>query len=233
MKDIKAKVLLAEDDQNLGLLLKQYMNAKGYETDLYPNGKVALKGFKNNKYDICIIDVMMPVKDGFTLSNDLKIIAPDVPIIFLTAKSMKEDVVEGFKIGADDYITKPFSMEVLLFRIEAVLRRTKSSLNQEQTSYQIGKFLFEANKQTLQINTKVIRLTTKETDLLLLLCRHINGVLDRNYALKKIWLDDNYYNARSMDVYIAKLRKYFKEDTSVEIINIHNKGFKLLINVCP
>jgi DNA-binding response OmpR family regulator len=230
MKDIKAKVLIAEDDQNLGHLLKEYMTVKGYDTDLFANGEIALKGFKNNKYDICLLDVMMPVKDGFTLAQDIRVIDTEVPIIFLTAKAMKEDVVEGFKIGADDYITKPFSMEELLFRIEAVLRRTKGAINQDQTTFPLGKYLFESNKQTLQIGNKSVKLTTKEADLLLLLCQHTNGVLDRNYALKKIWLDDTYFNARSMDVYITKLRKHLKDDESIEIINVHGKGFKLLIN---
>ncbi len=230
MKDTKAKVLFAEDDQNLGHLLKEYLNAKGYDTDLFPNGEVAFKSFKNNKYDICILDVMMPIKDGFTLAQDIRLIDAEVPIIFLTAKVLKEDVVEGFKIGADDYMTKPFSMEELLFRIEAVLRRTKGSINQEQTTYQIGKYTFESNKQTLISGNSTNKLTTKESDLLLLLCQHSNSILDRNYALKKIWLDDTYFNARSMDVYITKLRKLLKDDISVEIINVHGKGFKLLIN---
>lgn len=230
MKETKAKVMFAEDDQNLGHLLKEYLNAKGYDTDLFPNGEVALKGFKNNKYDICILDVMMPIKDGFTLAQDIRLINTDVPIIFLTAKTLKEDVVEGFKIGADDYMTKPFSMEELLFRIEAVLRRTKGNVNLEQTSYQLGKYIFEANKQNLKLGNKTSKLTTKEADLLLLLCQHTNSILDRNYALKKIWLDDTYFNARSMDVYITKLRKLLKDDSSIEIINVHGKGFKLLIN---
>lgn len=230
MKDTKAKVMFAEDDQNLGLLLKEYLNAKGYDTDLYQNGEVALKGFKSNSYDICILDVMMPIKDGFELAQDIRLLNTEVPIIFLTAKALKEDIVEGFKIGADDYMTKPFSMEELLFRIEAVLRRTKGTVNQDQKAYKLGKYTFESNKQTLQIGSKENKLTTKESDLLLLLCQHSNGVLDRNYALKKIWLDDTYFNARSMDVYITKLRKLLKDDSSIEIINVHGKGFKLLIN---
>lgn len=229
MIESKAKVLLAEDDQNLGRLLCEYLNAKGYETDLYVNGEVAVKGFKNNQYDICILDVMMPVKDGFSAAEEIKLFNNDIPVIFLTAKSLKEDVVEGFKIGADDYITKPFSMEELLFRIEAVLRRTKSGSNTEQTEFSLGKLHFDSVKQAITSGDKTIKLTTKESDLLLLLCQNLNGVLDRNYALKKIWLDDTYFNARSMDVYITKLRKHLKEDPSIEIINVHGKGFKLLI----
>jgi DNA-binding response OmpR family regulator len=229
MKETKAKVLLAEDDQNLGHLLREYLNAKGYHTELFGNGDLALKGFRNGSFDICILDVMMPVKDGFATAEDIRLTDKEVPIIFLTAKSMKEDVVEGFKLGADDYITKPFSMEELLFRIEAVLRRTKGGGVPEQSTYQLGKLMFDPNKQTLQAGNKSIKLTTKESDLLHLLCQNMNGVLDRNYALKKIWLDDTYFNARSMDVYITKLRKHLKEDPSLEIINVHGKGFKLLI----
>lgn len=229
MKESKAKVLLAEDDQNLGHLLREYLNAKGYDADLFINGEVALKGFRNNTYDICILDVMMPVKDGFALAEDIRVTDKEVPIIFLTAKSMKEDVVQGFKLGADDYITKPFSMEELLFRIEAVLRRTKGGAATDQSVYQLGKLTFDVNKQSLLTGNKSIKLTTKESDLLHLLCQNLNGVLDRNYALKKIWLDDTYFNARSMDVYITKLRKHLKEDPALEIINVHGKGFKLLI----
>lgn len=230
MKDFKAKVLLAEDDENLGMLLKEYLNAKGYETEWFVNGELAHKAFKKAKYDICIFDVMMPVKDGFTLAQEIRVVDKETPIIFLTAKSLKDDVVEGFKIGADDYITKPFSMEELLFRIEAVLRRTKNSeLIYGQTEFEVGLFKFDANKQTLTLGDKVTKLTTKEAELLQLLCEHKNNVLDRNYALKKIWVDDNYFNARSMDVYITKLRKHLKADTAVEIINIHGKGFKLLV----
>jgi len=229
MKNFKAKVLLAEDDENLGSLLKEYLTAKGYETDHAKDGEQGYKFFKNNKYDICILDVMMPIKDGFTLANDIRVIDNETPIVFLTAKTLKDDVIEGFKIGADDYITKPFSMEELLFRIEAVLRRSKSASMQGTTEFKIGLYEFDSNKQTLSIGNKTTKLTTKENDLLQLLCEHQNNVLDRNYALKKIWVDDNYFNARSMDVYITKLRKHLKEDTGVEILNIHGKGFKLLI----
>lgn len=229
MKNFKAKVLLTEDDENLGTLLKEYLTAKGFETDHAADGEAGYKLFKKNKYDICILDVMMPIKDGFTLAQDIRVLDAEIPIVFLTAKSLKDDVIEGFKLGADDYITKPFSMEELLFRIEAVLRRLKSASMQGQTEFKIGLYTFDSNKQTLTFGTKFNKLTTKETDLLLLLCEHKNNVLDRNYALKKIWIDDNYFNARSMDVYITKLRKHLKEDTSVEILNIHGKGFKLLV----
>jgi DNA-binding response OmpR family regulator len=173
---------------------------------------------------------MMPFKDGFTLARDIRMIDPEIPIIFLTAKSMKEDVLEGFSIGADDYITKPFSMEELLYRIEAILRRTKGGTAKTgQTEFEIGRYHFDANKQILSLDGQGQKLTTKESELLRLLCSNANDVLERNFALKSIWDDDNYFNARSMDVYITKLRKYLKEDPSLEILNIHGKGYKLIM----
>jgi DNA-binding response OmpR family regulator len=224
------KILLTEDDENLGMLLREYLEAKGYETDLLPDGEEGYNAFINQKYDLCIFDVMMPKKDGFTLAKEVRMVNPDIPIIFLTAKSMKEDIVQGFKIGADDYITKPFSMEELLFRIEAILRRTVGS-NVAQEVYQLGRFKFDTQKQQLineQSETSV-KLTTKESELLKLLCINANKVLERNFALKTIWVDDNYFNARSMDVYITKLRKHLKEEESVAIINVHGKGYKLVM----
>jgi two-component system, OmpR family, response regulator len=226
----KTKILLAEDDENLGLLLREYLKAKNFETNLFANGETAFRDFVKNDYDICILDVMMPIKDGYTLAREIRQVNEDIPIIFLTAKSMKEDVIEGFSIGADDYITKPFSMEELLFRIEAILKRTSSAFKTNTPEqFEIGEYIFDTKKQTLQLGEKTIRLTTKESELLKLLCSHQNKILDRNFALKTIWLDDNYFNARSMDVYITKLRKYLKEDESVEIINVHGKGFKLVM----
>ncbi len=230
MTNNKTRILLAEDDENLGLLLKEYLNAKGFETNLLANGELAFRDFVKNQYDICILDIMMPIKDGYTLAKEIRQIDEEIPIIFLTAKSMKEDVIEGFSIGADDYITKPFSMEELLFRLEAILKRTSSTHKTPPVEeFKIGKYVFDVKKQTLQIGDKVIRLTTKESELLKLLCTHQNKILDRNFALKTIWLDDNYFNARSMDVYITKLRKYLRDDDSVEIINVHGKGFKLVM----
>ncbi len=226
----KTKLLLAEDDENLGLLLKEYLIAKGYEVNLYPDGEVAYKGFMREHYDICILDIMMPKKDGFTLAKDIRIVNPDIPIIFLTAKNMKDDVLEGFKIGADDYITKPFSMEELIMRIEAILRRTsQESLSNAQPIFTLGKYIFDTRKQTLSLGDEVVKLTTKESDLLKLLCQNANKILERNYALRSIWIDDNYFNARSMDVYITKLRKHLKEEPTVEIINVHGKGYKLIM----
>ncbi len=222
------KILLTEDDENLGMLLREYLVAKGYDTDLMPDGEAGYEAFTSKKYDVCIFDVMMPKKDGFTLAKEIRMVNSDVPIIFLTAKSMKEDIFQGFKIGADDYLTKPFSMEELLFRIEAILRRTKGTLI-SQDVFQIGKYKFDTQKQQLSEGDEVVKLTTKESELLKLLCNNANKVLERNFALKTIWVDDNYFNARSMDVYITKLRKHLKDDPSVEILNVHGKGYKLVM----
>jgi len=222
------KILLTEDDENLGMLLREYLEAKGYETDLLPDGEQGYDAFMNKKYDVCIFDVMMPKKDGFTLAKEIRMVNTEVPIIFLTAKSMKEDIFQGFKIGADDYIAKPFSMEELLFRIEAILRRTKGSLANQEV-FQLGRYKFDTQKQQLVDDEKVVKLTTKESELLKLLCNNANKVLERNFALKTIWVDDNYFNARSMDVYITKLRKHLKDEPNVEIINVHGKGYKLVL----
>jgi len=231
----KTKLLLAEDDENLGMLLKEYLIAKGYDASLFPDGEAAYKGFMREHFNICILDVMMPKKDGFTVAKDMRIVNPDIPIIFLTAKNMKEDVLEGFKLGADDYITKPFSMEELIMRIEAILRRTsQDSAANSQPVFTLGCYTFDTRKQTLAETIEngeeeVVKLTTKESDLLKLLCQNANKILERNYALKSIWIDDNYFNARSMDVYITKLRKHLKNAPSVEIINVHGKGYKLIV----
>jgi len=227
----KTKLLLAEDDENLGLLLKEYLIAKGFDANLYPDGEAAYKGFMKEHYDICILDVMMPKKDGFTLAKDIRIVNAEIPILFLPAKNMKEDVLEGFKIGADDYITKPFSMEELIMRIEAILRRTsQEGQSGAQQVFTLGRFTFDTRKQTLtEEGEESVKLTTKESELLKLLCQNANKVLERNYALKSIWIDDNYFNARSMDVYITKLRKHLKDESTVEIINVHGKGYKLIM----
>ena len=202
------KILLCEDDENLGMLLREYLQAKGYSTVLCPDGEQGFKEFTKNKYDIAVLDVMMPKKDGFTLAQDIRQANADLPIIFLTAKTLKEDILEGFKIGADDYITKPFSMEELVFRVEAILRRVRGKKTKESTLYHIGKFVFDTQKQLLTIGDQQTKLTTKENELLALLCSHANEILQRDFALKTIWIDDNYFNARSMDVYITKLRKH-------------------------
>ncbi len=225
----KIKVLLAEDDENLGSLLKEYLIAKSYETHLFVNGDIAYKHFIKEHFDLCILDIMMPVKDGLTLAKEIRMTNADIPIIFLTAKSLKEDVIEGFKSGADDYITKPFSMEELVFRMEAILKRVgKKEGSSNVNEFTIGKYTFDAGKQLLCLGNETHKLTTKESELLKLLCLNKNQVLERNFALKTIWIDDNYFNARSMDVYIAKLRKFLKKDPEVQIMNIHGKGFKLM-----
>lgn len=228
MTEEKVRILLCEDDENLGMLLREYLQTKGYDADLQPDGEAGYRAFTKSKYDLCVFDVMMPKKDGFALAADIRALNVEVPIIFLTAKSMKEDILQGFKLGADDYISKPFSMEELLYRIESILRRVKGKRAKDVVVYQIGDFQFDAQKQVLNYKGEVRKLTTKESELLNLLAANANSILERNFALKTIWVDDNYFNARSMDVYITKLRKLLKDDTNVAIINIHGKGYKLI-----
>lgn len=223
------KILLAEDDSNLGGLLRTYLSAKNYETMLFTNGRSALEGFPSEHFDLCILDIMMPEMDGITLAGEIRKLDPSIPVIFLTAKSQKEDIIEGFISGADDYITKPFSMEELLYRIEAILRRTQTGpASHPENPYTIGTYVFDSVKQLLSHKGQTIKLTTKESELLELLCRHNNEILERNFALKTIWIDDNYFNARSMDVYITRLRKYLRKDLSVKILNVHGRGYKLI-----
>lgn len=223
-----AKIFMCEDDENLGLLLKEYLQAKNYSVDLFTDGEAGAKGFPKEKYDLCLLDVMMPKKDGFTLAKEIRSINEEIPIIFLTAKNMKEDILSGFKIGADDYITKPFSMEELLLRIEAIIRRSGKRKPVKEGPYQIGKYHFDNQKQQLIIGDKQTKLTTKENELLTMLCQHMNEVLERDDALLKIWGQIDPFMARSMDVYITKLRKLLKEDSDIEIMNIHGKGYKLI-----
>ena len=227
----KIKILLAEDDVNLGSLLQQYLEAKDFDTNLYADGEEAYKAYMQNDFDLCILDVMMPKRDGFELAKSFKTINDSVPIIFLTAKVLKEDVLKGFKIGADDYITKPFNMEELLYRIEAVLRRFGRETVEEQFVFQIGTIHFDSNSQILKVedNDDLIKLTSKESDLLKLLCQYQNSVMRRDFALKAIWGVDNYFNARSMDVYITKLRKLLLADSNIKIINKHGEGYKLIV----
>lgn len=228
METQKIRVLLAEDDRNLGNILKSYLEAKGYSTKLCSNGQEAYDMFVREKFDFCVLDVMMPVKDGFTVANEIRQHDKHIPILFLTAKSLEEDKLKGFQAGADDYLTKPFSMDELLMRMEAILRRSGVSTSGIKT-FQIGKFEFDYNSQTLKNDGVELRLTSKENELLRLLCENLNETLDRSFALNKIWQDDSYFNARSMDVYIAKLRKYLKEDPNVELMNVHGIGFRLIV----
>jgi len=223
------RILLAEDDNNLGILLRNYLIARSYETELFVNGVLAFEAFQTGSFGLCILDIMMPEMDGITLAGKIKLTHPDIPIIFLTAKNQKEDIIDGFRSGADDYITKPFSMEELLYRIEAILRRTSNpGIKKKDDFYSIGEYLFDPLNQMLTYSDQTVKLTTKESELLELLCKVGNEILERNYALKTIWIDDNYFNARSMDVYITRLRKYLRNDPSVKILNVHGRGYKLI-----
>ncbi len=225
-----AKILLIEDDPNLGLILQENLQLQGFEVDLCTDGEEGRTTFLQNKFDLCLLDVMLPKKDGFTLAGEIRKINQDIPIIFLTAKALKEDRIEGFKIGGDDYITKPFSMEELLLRIQAVLKRSRhSTVEENQKMFSIGDYEFDTEKQVLQIHDKKQKLTYKEAELLRLLCLHKNAILERELALKLIWGEDTFFNGRSMDVFITKLRKYLKEDSQLQIVNVHGKGFKLVV----
>lgn len=222
------RLLIVEDDANLGQILKEYLEAKGFETTLCKDGESGISTFRDQEFELCILDIMMPKKDGFTVAKEIRQIDKQTPIIFLTAKSMKEDAIEGLKIGADDYVTKPFSMEELLLRIMAVLRRTNQSDQKLLSSFNFGGFTFNYDQQILSLGSEQQKLTSKESELLRLLCQNMNQTLDRSAALKAIWKDDSYFNARSMDVYIAKLRKYLKRDENIKILTIHGEGFKLV-----
>jgi DNA-binding response OmpR family regulator len=232
MEKTPIRVLLAEDDRNLGNILKNYLDAKGYATTLCVNGQEAVDNFARREFDFCILDIMMPVKDGFAVAREIRTLNRKVPVLFLTAKTLQEDKLKGFEAGADDYITKPFSMEELLLRMQAILRRSEEPAKNHQADhlFTIGKYTFDYNRQALTIRGKEQKLTSKEAGLLKLLCTHANEVLDRSTALNQIWNDDSYFNARSMDVYIVKLRKYLRDDPNVELINVHGVGFKLVMN---
>ncbi|TNE54053.1 MAG: response regulator transcription factor [Bacteroidetes bacterium] len=225
----KLQILLAEDDENLGTLLHSYLKNKGYEVDLCRDGKEAFANFTQKSYDFCVLDVMMPVMDGFALAKEIREIDKQIPILFLTAKSMKEDKLEGFSLGADDYMTKPFAMEELLARMEAILRRVDKGEESEGGLFEIGEFRFDSVSRQLNYKGEESKLTTKESQLLTLLCKNQNEILDRHAALRAIWGDDNYFNGRSMDVYIAKLRKLLRADERIEIMNVHGKGFQLVV----
>lgn len=229
MEKNKLNILLAEDDKNLGTVLKAYLDAKNYQCTLCVNGKEALEAYKENEFDFLILDVMMPIMDGFTLAREIREKDKITPILFLTAKSLQEDVMEGFNVGADDYLSKPFHMDELLARIEAILRRAQAKKSAKSAdSYVIGKYSFDVTRHILSSDGQDHKLTSKEAALLEMLCANKNETLDRSEALKKIWLDDSYFNARSMDVYVTKLRKYLKGDSSIEILNVHGVGFKLI-----
>ena len=225
------KILLIEDDPNLGFILQENLELHGFAVERCNDGEEGFEKYLRQQYELCLIDVMLPKKDGFTLARDIRKMNPEIPIIFLTAKSLKEDRIEGFKIGGDDYITKPFSMEELILRIQAVLRRSKAitDLSRASESFVIGNYTFDYHAQTLACGSHSQKLTARESELLRLLCIHKQEILEREVALKMVWGDENYFNARSMDVYISKLRKHLKQDERVEIRNVHGRGFRLLI----
>lgn len=228
------KILLVEDDPNLGLLLQDYLQLKGkFDVILCTDGEEGLKAFSKHSFDLCILDVMMPKKDGFTLGKEIRKANEHVPIIFATAKAMMEDKASAYDLGGDDYITKPFRIEELLLRINALLKRVSKDntlAEPTQTQFEIGKYTFDYTTQLIHFNGQQQKLSTKEAELLQLLCLKKNTVLTREEALLSIWHDDNYFNGRSMDVFLSKLRKYLREDPKVEILNVHGKGYKLLVN---
>lgn len=226
----KAKLLVVEDDPNLGDILQEYLTMKGYETTLCRDGEEGWAKFKKDKYNLAVLDIMMPKKDGFTLGKEIKKVQEDLPIIYLTAKNLKEDIIEGLKIGADDYITKPFSMEELLLRIAAILRRTQKSTEfQALKIYNFGQFELHYDEQYIKGPSGSFKLTSKENELLRLLASELNKLVNRSHALKQIWGDDSYFNARSMDVYLSKIRKILKDDPKVQIITVHGEGFKMVV----
>ncbi|MDN5213417.1 response regulator transcription factor [Fulvivirgaceae bacterium BMA12] len=224
------KVLIVEDDPYLGMMMKECFETRQFKATHVLDGNQGFNRYLEWKPDICVLDVMMPVKDGFSLAKEIRSIDKQIPIVFTTAKSLKEDVLEGFDIGADDYLKKPFSMEELIVRVKAILRRSNSALESNtNTSYCIGRYEFDHTYQLLRLGKKEKKLTSMEADLLKYLCDNLNQTLDRKAVLQKLWGDDNFFNARSMDVFITKLRRYLREDTNVEIINVRGKGYKLLV----
>lgn len=227
----KQHIFLVEDDLSFGAVLRSYLEINDFDVTWVDDGKYAIERFRNGKYDICLLDVMLPNIDGFTIGTEIRKINRNIPFIFLTAKALKEDHIKGFNIGADDYVTKPFDTEVLIYKIKAVLNRSRGELaRHEKGQYTIGKYQFNVPKRNVSFNETVQKLSPKEAELLELLCIYKNELLPRETALKKIWGDDGYFTARSMDVFITKLRKYLAEDPSIEIKNIHGSGFILSIN---
>ena len=221
------KLLVAEDDPNLGAILKAYLTQKGYTVYLVTDGQQALETYHQGGIDACVLDIMMPIKDGFTVAKEIRRVDKQIPLLFLTARNLEADKLKGFEIGADDYLTKPFSMEELLARINAVIRRSFDENKPENNIFTIGKFTFDYNHQILSIDGEERRLTSKESELLRLFCINFNQLVDRTSTLQKIWKDDSYFAARSMDVYITRIRRYLRPDPSVQIINVHGVGFRL------
>jgi two-component system, OmpR family, response regulator len=232
MEGKKPKILLCEDDPNLGMVLKNYLELNDFDVTLERDGRLGLAAFQREHVDLCLLDVMMPHMDGFTLAEEIRDVNPDVPLFFISAKTMKEDIIQGYKLGADDYITKPFDSEVLLLKIRAILKRN-DDLNKEADNkeFDLGSYHFHPKLRQLVHNGQTQTLSPKENELLKMLAEHLNDLLPREAALKKIWGSDTYFNGRSMDVYIAKLRKYLRDDTNIEIVNIHGNGFRLVAPV--
>lgn len=231
MPKIKKKILLVEDDANLGFIIQDFLQMKGYFVELKKDGLSGLEIFKKKRFDLCILDIMLPKMDGFSLAKEIRKNNQKIPFIFLTAKTLQDDIIKGLKIGADDYITKPFSTEELKLRIEIIFRRqNKEKPGEEETIFYLGgKYIFDYNNRILKTKTTEHHLTKREADVLKLLCRQRGKLVKREDALKDIWGADDYFMGRSMDVYITKLRKYLKEDNSIIIKNIHGSGFKLEI----
>jgi two-component system OmpR family response regulator len=226
----KYKILLCEDDSNLGLVLKNFLELNEYDVTLERDGRLGLGAFQREKFDLCLLDVMMPNVDGFTLAEEIRDIDPDVPLFFLSAKTLKEDILQGYRLGADDYITKPFDSDVLMHKIKAIIKRNEEDHKiTDNLEYELGAYHFNPKLRELKIKDATQVLSPKENELLKMLAEHKNDLLTREKALKKIWGSDTYFNGRSMDVYIAKLRKYLKEDNTIEIVNIHGNGFRLVV----
>ncbi|MFZ4103690.1 MAG: response regulator transcription factor [Sediminibacterium sp.] len=226
----KYKILLCEDDSNLGLVLKNFLELNDYDVTLERDGRLGLGAFQREKFDLCLLDVMMPNVDGFTLAEEIRDIDPDVPLFFLSAKTLKEDILQGYRLGADDYITKPFDSDVLMHKIKAIIKRNEEDHKvTDNLEFELGAYHFNPKLRELKIRDNNQVLSPKENELLKMLAEHKNDLLTREKALKKIWGSDTYFNGRSMDVYIAKLRKYLKEDSTIEIVNIHGNGFRLVV----
>jgi len=226
----KYKILLCEDDSNLGLVLKNFLELNDYDVTLERDGRLGLGAFQREKFDLCLLDVMMPNVDGFTLAEEIRDIDPDVPLFFLSAKTLKEDILQGYRLGADDYITKPFDSDVLMHKIKAIIKRNEEDHKiTDNLEFELGAYHFNPKLRELKIKDATQILSPKENELLKMLAEHKNDLLTREKALKKIWGSDTYFNGRSMDVYIAKLRKYLKEDNTIEIVNIHGNGFRLVV----
>ena len=233
MKNNNKNILLVEDDLNFGAVLNDFLKLHSYNVILAKNGIEGLEKFKKNQFGLCILDVMLPFKDGFTLGKEIREIDKDVPLFFLTAKTLKDDVLKGYKIGADDYLTKPFDSDILLLKIKSIFKRKKLNATQENIEFEFkfADFKFNSKLRTLQFQSELsVKLSPKENELLRMLLNHLNDLMPRELALVKIWNDDNYFTSRSMDVYIAKIRKYLSKDTRVEIENIHGEGFRMFVN---